>query len=125
MKLLNLVLTLWQWNLTWRRPLRQWEMVQEEILLALIGNFSPHQDAVDSWIWKSSPDGIFSVKCAYSLLQGPLDSGDCAVFKKLWKLNVPLNSILCAWRALLERLPVRANLLRRGIIRSNQEAVCL
>jgi hypothetical protein len=49
---------------------------------------------------------------------------ECEAFKLLWGLNIPSNSAFCVWRALWGRLPVRANLRRRGVIISINDAVC-
>jgi len=37
------------------------------------------------------------------------------VFRLLWNLKIVLSAIICAWRLLLDRLPTRVNLVRRGI----------
>jgi len=33
----------------------------------------------------------------------------------LWSLKIPPSAIVCAWRILLDRLPTRTNLGRRGV----------
>ena len=38
------------------------------------------------------------------------------VFQLLWSLKVPPSTLVCAWRILLDRLPTRANLGRRGVL---------
>jgi len=41
------------------------------------------------------------------------------VFQMLWNLNIAPSASVCAWRLLLDRLPTRANLSRRGIMLGN------
>jgi len=37
------------------------------------------------------------------------------VFQSLWSLNISTKATVCAWRLLLDKLPTRANLIKRGL----------
>ena len=37
------------------------------------------------------------------------------VFKLLWNLKVPPSAVVCVWRLLMDRLPTRSNLVKRGL----------
>ena len=41
------------------------------------------------------------------------------IFKLLWTLNIVLSTVVCAWRLLLDRLPTRFNLAKRGMQLTN------
>jgi len=63
------------------------------------------------------------VKSAYKFLVnqdiGPSDG----VFKQLWQVKVLPNVLTTAWRFLLDRMPTRLNLIRRGVVVSS--SICV
>ena len=45
-------------------------------------------------------------------------------FSFIWDLKVPNKVIYHVWRALMNRLPTRDNLFKRGDINDQQELLC-
>ncbi|MFS7889004.1 putative RNA-directed DNA polymerase [Helianthus anomalus] len=67
----------------------------------------------DQWKWKGNANGIYSVKEAKKLIaNGPHPVVDV---KMKWKGWVPLKIKIMVWRAMLNRLPTKMELLKRGL----------
>ena len=80
----------WEWQLTWRRPLFDNEIAMADDFIGRIAQkeISPHRP--DIWWWKPDPGGKFSSKSAYGLLWGDLTGiNQEVVFKELWNLKIP------------------------------------
>ncbi|GKF61941.1 RNA-directed DNA polymerase, eukaryota [Tanacetum coccineum] len=77
----------------------------------------------DRWICDLSGDGAFRVKEVHSLLDNILlPSFDVST---RWVKFIPIKINIFAWRARLDRLPTRSNLVRRGVVMdSNLCPVC-
>ncbi|KAK7274638.1 hypothetical protein RIF29_15734 [Crotalaria pallida] len=114
----------WVWNHTWRRPLFDWEMVVLIELNCLLENVALKQDIADRWTWKASPDGTYSVKTVYKSIQVQQQEGDNSLLKVIWKANAPLKSKAFGWRILINKIPTKMNLIRRGIELSTDQRLC-
>ncbi|XP_057448644.1 uncharacterized protein LOC130740150 [Lotus japonicus] len=103
---------IWNWDLKWRRDLREFEAAQFDVLIDYL-----------RWAWKATPEGFFTVHSAYCLLQGPrsLDPND--VFKQLWSSRAPPNAVSFAWRIILDKLQTKSNLLIRHVLHSAEETL--
>ncbi|GAU47555.1 hypothetical protein TSUD_284220 [Trifolium subterraneum] len=108
---------LWEaWE--WRRPLRarEEEMLGECQTLLLTVSLQDH--SCHSWQWQPDLDDGYTVRGAYHLLTEqeavPLD----AAAGLIWHPQVPLKVSILAWRLLRDRLPIKANLIIRGILPS-------
>ncbi|GJW91570.1 RNA-directed DNA polymerase, eukaryota [Tanacetum coccineum] len=97
-----------------RRPVRdgaerqQWD--------ELCANLDPVilSPSKDRWICDLSGDGAFRVKEVRSLLNNILlPSSDVST---RWVKFNPIKINIFAWRARLDRLPTRSNLVRRGVV---------
>jgi len=72
----------------------------------------------DRWVWKG--EGlIFSVSSAYSLVRRDCEADSSPVFGKLWSCKVAPSTLLSAWRVLENKIAIRANLVRRGVVVDN------
>ena len=67
----------------------------------------------DTRVWGINDKGCFSVKSAYASIRG--DGTRNAVFDLLWKAKAFPSVLTTAWRSLLDRLPTRECLSRRGV----------
>jgi len=84
----------------------------------------------DFWAWEPERSRIYSVRSAYKIIYRrkweesfghlPSSSGD-AMWKKIWKLEVPPKVRVFWWRVLHEFLPMKQILFRRHI---EPEAFC-
>jgi hypothetical protein len=76
----------------------------------------------DNWIWNPGGEEGFSLKSTYVFLDHTLNlyqqlpSLLSFAFKFIWKCGVPSKVSAFAWQLLLERLPTRDNLRRRGVV---------
>ncbi|KAL4563958.1 hypothetical protein LXL04_028007 [Taraxacum kok-saghyz] len=67
----------------------------------------------DAWVWKADPGSGFSVKSARAMIDASiLDVDDMAT---RWNRMVPAKMNVFAWRLMMNRLPTKVNLDRRGI----------
>jgi len=78
-------------------------------------------DKEDKWSWTLSPDGWYSVKSAYSSLlrglpaTGASEGDTLQAVSRIWKAWVPSKVVVFSWQLLLDRIPTRLNLIRRGV----------
>jgi len=77
----------------------------------------------DTMLWKADPSGVYSTKSAYRIMMTCNRSvSDGRTFHIIWKLKIPPRAAVFSWRLIKDRLPTRANLLRRNVF--IQEAEC-
>ncbi|XP_058775612.1 uncharacterized protein LOC131649885 [Vicia villosa] len=98
-------------------------------LMTIIQHVQPKVGSPDSFVWWRHPNG-FSVKASYegliasinhttTLPTNVLDS-----LRSLWASKLPSKSLIFGWRILLDRLPTKTNLFRRGILGENVSLLC-
>jgi len=75
----------------------------EEDLLRYISLASLNKEVKDLQVWRSEESRLFSVSSVYDH------------FKCLWKVKALPNVLIAAWRVLLDRIPLRMALSRRGV----------
>nr|GEV56436.1 RNA-directed DNA polymerase, eukaryota [Tanacetum cinerariifolium] len=68
----------------------------------------------DSWIYDLNGDGVFRVKEVRTILDEIFLPS--AVDATRWVKYIPIKINVFAWRARLDRLPTRSNLVRRGVV---------
>jgi hypothetical protein len=120
----------WSWRLSWRFDLSAMDEVLTHDLIPLLNQIRSCRVIEDRRKWLVSITGIFSVNSAYvGLLNGAeMDSlGESKVIalKRMWKNNVPSKISIFGWRLLLEKLPSREALFRKGIIANIIERCCV
>ena len=79
----------------------------------------------DSIIWIGNKRGVFTVRSAYYIAlpivdcseEGESSGGDSRtrLWKKVWQLKLPAKVKIFAWRACIDGLPTRLNLVRKGL----------
>ncbi|XP_058733994.1 uncharacterized protein LOC131605683 [Vicia villosa] len=93
-------------------------------------NLVPIKDnCVDNFSWALSSNGCFSVNSCYeffkaSLSGPPMESNKVLAFNYLWKFKVPSRILCFGWRFLLNRIPTRDQLVRRGVLVGGSDSVC-
>jgi hypothetical protein len=120
--------TSWYWN--WLEPLSPNEDLLLDELKELFTGFSLCSNTADRWKWTPSTNGMFSVKSCYSLLLqfkqiDPLDENVLLAINKLWGNDVSSKISIFGWRLLLQRLPTRRALNRRGILLNPLDLNCI
>ncbi|XP_058774290.1 uncharacterized protein LOC131648556 [Vicia villosa] len=84
----------------------------------------------DDVVWPFDVSKCYTVRSGYQLLlqqqqEGELDSGRRQGLEYIWAAQVPSKLKIFCWRVILDRLPTRNQLIRRGIIANNHEAMCV
>ncbi|GKV50258.1 hypothetical protein SLEP1_g56970 [Rubroshorea leprosula] len=116
---------LWEWNLTWRRNLFEWEKEEAMELHNSIQNVQPSQGGMDKWEWIHNKDGQYSTKSAYSILaKEGREATEITTFCRIWNSVLPSKISAFNWQLLLDRIPTKMNLMTRGIIKDNQDCKC-
>jgi len=103
------------WNLSWRRERFEWEKHLEVQLMTLISYVKWDVRSMDRLVWVGEATQVYSVRAGYSILNGESFMQSIVSFKMLWSLSVAPSAIVSTWRILLDRLPTRLNLARRGV----------
>ncbi|XP_076922106.1 uncharacterized protein LOC143583771 [Bidens hawaiensis] len=99
------------WN--WRREIRGGrESEQFDNLIVELGHVSL-TDSQDRWIWSFGDMTDFTVKGVRKVIDDFILPSWAR--KTIWFKFLPRKVIICAWRVLLKRLPMRVNLVSKGI----------
>lgn len=104
----------------WRSPLFVWELDLLAELLVVAARLS-RSVREDRWFWATNHDGCYSVKSAYSnLLRGLLveaapEGVVLQAVSSVWNSWAPSKVIVFSWQLLIDRIPSRRNLIRRGV----------
>ncbi|GAU25336.1 hypothetical protein TSUD_375990 [Trifolium subterraneum] len=118
------------WSGQWAEQLTENEEQQLEELKGLLVGFSLLPNSTDCWCWALGNNGCFTVKSCYDwLLQyrqdEELNGNVLAAIKQLWKNEVPTKVSIFGWRIILDRLPTRMALNRRGILLNPIDLNCI
>jgi mannosylglycoprotein endo-beta-mannosidase len=111
----------WRWELRWRREFFIWEENVVTQLVEILNDITLLEEE-DSWMWRPNVGDGFSVKSLYETLDALIlprpvaDSLEVFSFRTIWKAAVPSKVSAFAWQSFLNRIPIKDNLLRRGIL---------
>jgi hypothetical protein len=98
----------------------------------VVGSDQVHPSPADSdrrrWIPKAA--GVFTVKSVYVHLQNRFGSEQLdpileKALKKHWCTNDASKVSIFVWRLLIDKLPTREALFRKGIITNNLDTCCV
>jgi len=82
--------TAWEWNFQWRRPLFDCEIDAASSFLEETARIHIHPHSVDCWKWRAEPNGQYTTRSAYHLMQGEAtEENSDGVFTEIWKLQIP------------------------------------
>jgi hypothetical protein len=119
----------WRWVLSWRREFFDWEVPIYREFMDHIQQFVPSVREV-TWVWCDDRADGFSVKSCYFMLlrkfreQRLLDPCTMFAVSKIWSCGIPSKISAFSWQLLLNRIPTKENLCKRGIIPQHQ-SVCI
>ncbi|GJT38285.1 hypothetical protein Tco_0938150 [Tanacetum coccineum] len=103
-------------QIAWCLPPRGRALNDLYSLCDLIGNTTLSFDVIDKWSGSYEASGTFKVKTLSNSIQNALLSC-CDVGKHhIWNSWIPRKVNVCIWRASLDRLASRSNLVARGIL---------
>ncbi|GKV48319.1 hypothetical protein SLEP1_g55143 [Rubroshorea leprosula] len=115
----------WTWNLNWRRNLYEWEVDDAVELQKRIENVKIVEGDLDSWEWSHDKGGQYSTKTVYSLLTWEqVELKEEKTYKRIWNPILPSKISAFNWQLVLDKIPTKANLIRRGIIKDVTETKC-
>lgn len=90
-----------------------------------LGSFQPKQGIQDKWIWKGTPEGLFTVKSAYELQLMPNTQANKDVFLKIWTIAAPSNIQAFIWRIIHDRIQTKTNLKKRNVVHPGLDFQCV
>ncbi|GLT34080.1 hypothetical protein SLA2020_086230 [Shorea laevis] len=105
----------WHWQIKWRRGRRGLEESEEQMLKEVLDNVQIKEGVPDRWKWKYNVDGTYQVKKAYDFLANVESLMEVQLCKFTWCRLVPSKVGFFGWRLLLDRLPTKRNLQKRGV----------
>ncbi|XP_057809099.1 uncharacterized protein LOC131023572 [Salvia miltiorrhiza] len=116
----------WVWSFMWERAFNFSDFVNFVELWFVLYRISLRHSVSDSILWKGANAGKFSTKEMYSNIHKAIFTANNSpvAFKDIWAKGVPIKVSSFAWRALLDRIPTRENLLKRGIMLGNGGHCC-
>ncbi|XP_058733030.1 uncharacterized protein LOC131604618 [Vicia villosa] len=105
------------------------EAVEAIELIEVLSTAKPHGADKDKVKWGSSQDGVFSVKSCYSLfrdrgLEDVITSDTQMALEMIWETNISSKLKVFGWRVILNRLPSKDQLVKRGIITTDEDKIC-
>nr|GEU32001.1 RNA-directed DNA polymerase, eukaryota [Tanacetum cinerariifolium] len=107
---------------SFRRPVRDGvERLQWEELVVMVGDISLSSSA-DRWVCDLNGDGEFCVKDIRTTLDNLFLPS--SVVASRWVKHVPIKVNIFAWRARLDRLLTRGNLISRVVLNSSNCSNC-
>ena len=108
----------WHWEIPLRRRLFGWELQQWSDLTLLLKEYVVCDSFKDSFVWKGSTNGKFSVGlyCKSVLCSDNMDRG---VWKFVWKGFAPSKVEVFCWQLFRGRIAVKDQLACRGLIDRN------
>jgi hypothetical protein len=102
----------------WRRRLFAWEEESVRECSLLLHNIVLQDNVTDKWRWLLDPLHGYSVRESYKFFAHSGADVDRSCVDEVWHRQIPLKVSLLVWRLLLNRLPTKDNLWRRGILNS-------
>jgi len=106
----------WHWCLRWRHARFECESMLEAELITLISTTKLVKEEKDAQVWRDDGAGCFTVNSAYDCLVNHRRGPQSDVFKYLWKAKAFPSVLITTWRVMMDRLPIRKSLSRRGVM---------
>jgi len=106
----------WRWRVQWRRDRFEWEAEMEENLMECIERASLERETTDIQVWGVEAAEKFTVNSAYECLAKQTRGTQQASFELVWKAKAFPNVLTTTWRILIDRLPTKEGLSRRGVL---------
>lgn len=114
----------WSWRIELRRSCVGWEVDEEISFYATINSFISCSGD-DNIIWLGDQRGLYLVKGLCSLLeQKTLNQESISILNRVRKV-IPPKVAVFLWQATLNKIAVKENLVKRGLIIENKGRCCL
>ncbi|GJU83876.1 RNA-directed DNA polymerase, eukaryota, reverse transcriptase zinc-binding domain protein, partial [Tanacetum coccineum] len=105
----------WRGVWMWRIPPCGRSLDDVSSLCSLISDLSLSSEGFDKWQWALDASGVLNVKTLSNLIQDKLLADGNLGNHHTWNSWVPNKVNVCVWRASLDRLPSRVNLVNKGV----------
>jgi ribonuclease HI len=112
----------WNWNLSWRRFLFQWELEQLEELMSKLKEVIPSVCTMDKIWWKHNKSGEYSTRSFTQAWWNLKDTNHD--LRHVWKGLAPPRAELLVWFILQEKMNTRSRLKRLNILKEDATVVC-
>ncbi|XP_071708429.1 uncharacterized protein [Rutidosis leptorrhynchoides] len=99
----------------WSRYPRGRSMGELNALISLLSSLQPSGKSLDEWLWKGSNDGRFTTKILATLVDQQKLTSHPSVTETIVNKAIPQKVNIFIWRSLLQRIPVRVELDKRGM----------
>ncbi|GKB70176.1 RNA-directed DNA polymerase, eukaryota, reverse transcriptase zinc-binding domain protein [Tanacetum coccineum] len=113
----------WHAKWSWRRHPSGRAYGELDHLVSLINGLVLDSNLEDKWFWSLDNSRVFSVKSLSRAVQDKLFLNNDPAPPFTWNSWVPRKVNVCVWRLALNQLPIRSNLIGRGV--SIPSIVCL
>ena len=113
-----------RWVSLFRRNLFQWEGASLQKLCGVLEGISLVTNKHDKIVWEHDVVGKFSVKKLSALLSSPGENESKFEFYNLWRINIPPKVQYFMWMLIVDRLPTKAFLRKRGLPLTMEQSLC-
>ncbi|GKU90507.1 hypothetical protein SLEP1_g4496 [Rubroshorea leprosula] len=104
---------------------KRWEEEAEKELQKTIDKVKISPGCADRWEWIHSVDGQYSTTTAYAVLvKQRKEDEEEKILERVWNPTIPTKVAAFNWKVLIDRIPTRINLFKRGIIKDLEERKC-
>ncbi|MCH90423.1 putative ribonuclease H protein, partial [Trifolium medium] len=120
----------WEWEFRWKSNL---DPIDQNLLTDLIKSLRQvrFSSTKDDWCWRHEPDGLFSVKSAYLVLEDgvrlhrSLPGTEFVNLARVWDSWAASKVIVFSWQLLQDMIPTRQNLRRRRVTIGSTNTSCV
>jgi len=84
-----------------------------EQLINCLSNIQWERGTQDNWMWIDIRNE-YTTKSRYKLENQEIGQNR-RIFELLWNIKASQSTLVCIWRAMLDRLPTQQNLIWRGV----------
>jgi len=103
------------WQIPWRRELFDWEKDLEKQLFEISTLVIWRGDSFDKWCWVDEKIETYTVQFGYWAMKAIPNILRNDFLSKVWSLKVPGIAKVFGLRVLIDRLPSKINLEKRGV----------
>jgi len=112
------------WNLSFRRPLNDWEIQRLVDFFGILEQFKGTSTSQDGLFWNHNCNGNFSVKEAYKKFNSFTHQVTGWPWKLIWKVKIPPKVSCFTWLLAKQAVLTQENLMKRGIQLSPRCFLC-
>ncbi|GLT59701.1 hypothetical protein SLA2020_325060 [Shorea laevis] len=114
----------WMWKNIWRRKLFGKEKNDEQRLKEILTSGIMLSSQLDQRSWSLYAANGYTISKAYSMMARQSRIMESRTCKRLWNKLIPTKVSCFGWRLLLNGLPTKSSLQKRGILLEEEESIC-